>query len=44
MFQIKRSPAKVCWHLLYNGILVYPSTVKQECIDKQREFSMKFGV
>ena len=43
MLQIKRSPARVTWHLCYNDIMVFCGSSK-ECKEKAKEFKRKYGV
>lgn len=43
MLTVKRSPAKVCWHLLCNGLFIKAGT-KEECEALQGEYSRKYGL
>lgn len=43
MLCVKRSAAKVCWHLLCNGIVIKAGE-KQECLALQGEFARKYGL
>lgn len=43
MLKIKRSPAKVTWHLCYNDIMVFCGSIK-ECKGMQVKFRRKYGV
>lgn len=39
MLEIKRSPAKVCWHVLCNGILVDTANTRNEANELLAEFN-----
>lgn len=43
MLEIKRSPARVTWHLCYNDIMVFCGSIA-ECKAMQTEFKRKYGV
>jgi hypothetical protein len=38
MLEVKRSPAKVCWHILCNGILIDTADTRSEANDKLEKF------
>lgn len=40
---VKRSPAKVCWHLLVNNIFISAGT-KKECEVLQDTYVSKYGL
>lgn len=39
MLTIKRSPARVCWHVLCNGILVGTADTRDEASELLAEFN-----
>lgn len=44
MLSLTRSPAKVCWHILYNGIFIKACPTKKIGLDDIRELKRKYGV
>lgn len=43
MLKLIRSPAKVCWHIVYNGIFIEACNTKRAGEDRLREFKRKYG-
>ena len=43
MLKIIRSPGRVSWHLLMNGIFIKAGT-RKECKALQKQYSMKYGI
>jgi hypothetical protein len=44
MLEVKRSAAKVAWHLLCNGIIVATKPTKAECNELKATFQRKYGL
>lgn len=42
--EVKRSPARVCWHILYNGILIGTAATKQEAEERKGVLERKVGM
>lgn len=43
MFTIKRSPAKICWHVLINGKFLDTANTKREAIELKDMYEQKYG-
>lgn len=44
MLEVKRSAAKVAWHLKCNGIIIASKPTKAECEELQASFQRKYGL
>ncbi len=44
MLTVERSPAKVSWMLMCNGILIDTRGTKKECKALQDEYARKYGL
>lgn len=44
MLEVKRSPAKVCWHILCNNILIDTKDTKEEAKSVAKEYANKYSL
>lgn len=43
MLRVERSPAKVCWHVMYNDVLLGTTDTRAEANALCETFRMKYG-
>lgn len=44
MLTVERSPAKVSWMLMCNGILIVTESTRKLCEDRRDEYARKYGL
>ena len=44
MVTVVRSPARVSWHVMCNGIFIVAKSTKAEAMDMKRKFDKKMGL
>lgn len=42
-FEVKRSPARICWWVLLNGVLLGTAETKYEALGLKDYFERKYG-
>ena len=42
--KVERSPARVCWHITYNGILIETAATKREAEERKGVLERKAGL